>query len=62
MDYKKKLEELNKESLEKFSDYVKTRADLKKEDHEKVAQAKDEWQLAWNKFIEALMVLERLEI
>jgi hypothetical protein len=62
MDHKSKLEELNKESLLKFEEYVKAKAELKKEDHEKLHQAKDEWQSAWNKLIEALMVLERIEI
>jgi hypothetical protein len=62
MDHKKRLAELNKESLQKFEEYLTTKASLKKEDHEKLALAKDEWQLAWNKFLETLMVLERIEI
>jgi hypothetical protein len=62
MEHKKKLEELNKESLQKFDEYVKTKGTLKEEDHEKLHNAKDEWQVAWNKFMDALMVLERLEI
>jgi hypothetical protein len=62
MEHKKNLEELNKESLRKFEEYLDTKAPLKKEDQEKLHQAKDEWQSAWNKFMEALMVLERLEI
>jgi hypothetical protein len=62
MDHKKRLEELNKESLQRFEEYMQTKSALKKEDHEKLHQAKDEWQVAWTKFQEALMVLERLEI
>jgi hypothetical protein len=62
MDHKKRLEELNRESLQKFEEYMQTKAELNKEDHEKLNQAKDEWQVAWNKFLEAMMVLERLEI
>jgi len=62
MEHKKKLEELNKESLQKFEEYVKAKSALKDEDHEKLHQAKDEWQVAWNKFMEALLVLERIEI
>ena len=62
MEHKKRLEDLNKESLQKFEDYVKAKGELKKEEHEKLHKAKDEWQVAWNKFMEALMVLERLEI
>ena len=62
MDHKKKLEELNKESLQRFEEYLQTKSTLKKEEHEKLHQAKDEWQVAWNKFLEALLVLERIEI
>ncbi|MDP9229451.1 MAG: hypothetical protein M3O67_02120 [Bacteroidota bacterium] len=62
MEHKKKLDELNKESLQKLEDYVKTKGALKEEDHEKLHRAKDEWQMAWNKLMEALMVLERIEI
>ena len=62
MEHKKKLEELNSESLQKFDEYVKAKGELKSEDHEKLHKAKDEWQVAWNKLMEALMVLERLEI
>ena len=62
MEHKKKLEELNQESLQKFDEYVKAKGDLKEEDHENLHRARDELQVAWNKFMEALMVLERLEI
>jgi len=62
MEHKKRLEELNKESLEKLEEYLKTKETLLQEDHEKVHLAKEEWQVAWSKLMEALMVLERLEI
>ena len=62
MEHKKKLEELNKESLQKFEEYIKSKDPLKKEDLEKINQAKDEWQVAWNKFLEVLVVLERFEL
>jgi hypothetical protein len=62
MDHKDKLEELHKESVSKLDEYVKTKESAKKEDHEKLEQAKKEWQSAWNKMMEALMVLERLEL
>jgi len=62
MDHKQKLEQLNRESLKQFEEYLKTKNDLKKEHHEKLHAAKDEWQVAWAKFMEALLVLERLEI
>lgn len=62
MEHKNKLEELNKEALQKFEDYVKSKPEIKKEDHEQLHKAKDEWQAAWIKLRDALMVLERLEI
>jgi len=62
MEHKKKLEELNKESLKKFEEWVNTKGKLKDEDHAKLHQAKDDWQAAWAKFMETLMVLERLEL
>ena len=62
MEHKKKLEELNTESVQKLDDYIKTKGNLKDEHHEKLNQAKDEWQIAWNKLMEALLILERIEI
>jgi len=63
MEHKKKLEELNKESLQKLEEYLKTKEIVLKEDeHKKLHSAKEEWQLAWNKLMEAILVLERLEI
>ena len=62
MEQRKKLDDLNKELLENFDAYLKTKGEIKKEDHEKVKMAKEEWQVAWNKVVETLMVLERLEI
>lgn len=62
MDHKTKLEELNKESLLKLEEYMKAKASLKEEDHQKLHKAKDDWQYAWNQLMEALLVLERLEI
>ena len=62
MEHKKKLEELNAESLQKVEDYLKTKGTLKQEHHKKLHQAKEEWQVAWNKLMEALLILERIEI
>ena len=63
MGHKKKLEELNKESLQKLEEYVKSKKDsLKEDDHKKLHHAKEEWQVAWNKLMEALLILERIEI
>jgi hypothetical protein len=63
MEHKKKLEELNKRSLHKLEEYIKTKeVVLKEDDHKKLHSAKEEWQMAWNKLMEALLVLERIEI
>lgn len=62
MEHKKRLEELNEESLRRFEEWMKTKEALKEEDHATIHKAKDEWQVAWNKLMETLMVLERLEI
>jgi hypothetical protein len=62
MDHKKRLEELRKEAFEKLEEYVKAKGELEKEHHDKLQEAKVNWENAWNKLIEVLMVLERLEI
>lgn len=62
MDHKGELEKLNKESLRQIEEYLKAKGELKEHEHLKVVKAKEEWQSAWNKFMETLMVLERLEI
>ena len=62
MDHKIKLDELNKEALEKLEAYMQEKGAVGDEHNEKYKNAKDEWQLAWNKLMETLLVLERLEI
>jgi ribosomal protein L11 methylase PrmA len=62
MDHKEKLEHLNAETLKQFEDYLKSKGQLKDDEHLKVVKAREDWQTAWNKFMETLMVLERLEI
>jgi hypothetical protein len=62
MDHKQKLDELNKESLKQFEEYLKSKGQLKEDEHLKVVKAREDWQTAWNKFMETVMVLERLEI
>lgn len=62
MEHTKRLEELNKEALEKLDAYIKTKGDAANEHHEKISTAKDKWQAAWNEFLETLLVLEKLEI
>ncbi|MEO7923220.1 MAG: hypothetical protein ABIR30_06035 [Chitinophagaceae bacterium] len=62
MEHRKKLEELNAESLQRLEDYLAAKKELKGEHHEKLHSAKEEWQNAWIKLREVLMVLERIEI
>lgn len=62
MEHTKQLEELNKTSLEKLEEFMKQKAGADPEHHEKISAAKEKWQAAWNEFLEALLVLERLEI
>jgi hypothetical protein len=62
MDYRQQLEKLNTASLKHIEEYLKSKGQLKEDEHLKVVKAKDDWQQAWNKFMETLMVLERLEL
>jgi hypothetical protein len=62
MDHKAKLEDLHRESLEKLEYYVNANKLLAPSDHKKIQDAKNEWQEAWIKLQEALIVLEQLEI
>ena len=62
MDYRQQLEKLNSASLMHIEQYLKSKGQLKEDEHLKVVKAKEDWQLAWNKFMETLMVLERLEL
>ncbi len=62
MEHKKQLEDLNKEALEKLEEYMQTKGEAITEHQEKIGAAKDKWQLAWNEFLETLLVLEKIEI
>ena len=62
MEHTKHWEELNKETLEKLDEYMKSKGAAADEHHEKISTAKDKWQAAWNEFLETLVVLEKLEI
>ncbi len=62
MEHKKTLEDLNKQSLEKIDEYLRSKSNLKEEDHEKINQAKHKWQHSWAEFMDILMYLETLEI
>ena len=57
-------EELNKaheQSLKQYNDYV-NKKEITKEEAEKITQAKSDWEVAWAKLMETMLVLERLEI
>lgn len=62
MEHKKELEELNKKSLEKIDEYLKTKGNLDKDHHEKLNAAKKKWQSSWTDLMDILMYLETLEI
>jgi hypothetical protein len=62
MEHKKELEDLNKKSLEKFDEYLRTKANMDKEHHEKLNAAKNKWQRSWTDFMDVVMYLETLEI
>ncbi len=62
MDTKNKLAELNREALEKLEVYMVEKGSTDSDHHKKIHIAKEEWQLAWNKLMEALLILEKLEI
>ena len=57
-------EELNKSHQQSqivFEDYLAKKR-VEKKHEKKIRQAKEEWETAWNKLMETLLVLERLEI
>lgn len=57
-------EELNKAhqlSLKQYDDYL-SKKEITNEEKEKISQAKSDWEVAWAKLMETMLVLERLEI
>ena len=62
MEHTKRLEELNKEALDKLEEFMQSKKFSDKEKQDSVHSAKEKWQSAWNEFLETLLVLERLEI
>jgi restriction endonuclease S subunit len=62
MEHKKELEELHKKSLDKIDEYLKTKKNLSGEHHEKLKEAKKNWQSSWTGLMDVLMYLETLEI
>ncbi len=62
MTHKEELDELHKKSLSKFDEYMENKHGKSTEEQERLLQEKSEWQIAWNKLMETMLVLERLEI
>jgi hypothetical protein len=62
MDHKNKLTNLHKESLEKLEQYIASNTLIEPSEKKKIHDAKNEWQEAWIKLQEALIILEKIEI
>ena len=62
METKNTLNALNRDALEKIENYMKEKGSKGLDHHEKIYNAKEEWQLAWNKLMETLLILEKMEI
>lgn len=58
---REELEKAHRQSLKQYEAYI-SRKKISGGDNEKIKQAKNEWEAAWNKLMETLLVLERLEI
>ena len=58
---REELEKAHQQSLRQYEDYIAQKK-ITGGDSEKIKQAKNEWEVAWNKLMETLLVLERLEI
>ena len=62
MEHKEKLEELNRQAVEKLREYTTMKDTLGLDHKEKLEEAKAEWQASWTKLMDVLMMLEKLEI
>jgi hypothetical protein len=62
MEHKKELSELNKKSLDKIDEFLKTKKNLGKEHHVKLDEAKKKWQASWSDLMDVLIYLETVEI
>ncbi|HTB51132.1 MAG TPA: hypothetical protein VK718_00035 [Ferruginibacter sp.] len=60
--HKNKLTDLHKESLDRLERYVGSNELLAPTDKQKIQAAKNDWQNAWNNLMEALLILEKIEI
>ncbi|HMG82193.1 MAG TPA: hypothetical protein VK559_04090 [Ferruginibacter sp.] len=62
MDHRNKLADLHKESLQKLEETVASNTLLAASERKKIHDAQNEWQNAWIKLEEALLILEKIEI
>ncbi len=62
MEHKEELDELHQKSLDKIDEYLNTKKNLSEEHHEKLKEAKKNWQSSWTDLMQVLMYLETLEI
>ena len=60
MSDKEELEQMHKRSLLQVEHLINKKPE--EEDHEHLHQLKTDWEVAWSKLMETLLVLERLEI
>lgn len=58
---REELEKAHQQSLKQYEEYI-AKKKIAAGDNEKIKQAKNDWETAWNKLMETLLVLERLEI
>ena len=59
MNYKDELEEMHQRTLLKIEHFINKK--LENEDLEKLYRLKQDWQQAWNKLMENLFILQRIE-
>ncbi|MEO8860100.1 MAG: hypothetical protein ABI358_01650 [Ginsengibacter sp.] len=62
MEHTKEFDDLNKKSLEKIDEYLKTKTNLGEEHHEKLKDAKEKWQSSWTDLMQVLIYMETIEI
>ena len=62
MDHKQELEAAHQQTIERFNALMEAKKDLPDDHKEKLEGSKKEWELAWTRLMEALLVLEQLEI
>ena len=62
MTNKEEMEQAHQEYIAKMEEYTAAHANDDSDEHKNFNSAKEEWKATWTKMMEALLVLERLEI